>query len=135
MFYKVIKNNRVLDVLDEVIYLKYQKKYDRMLFCSKEEAQGIFSSDRTQVWHVEGYYGIPAPGYETVQLVEIEKSEYEQLKTLCGKTPEEIIDNFVLSLAIQDYGVLKQSLNRLKDDKRITSSFLDIFNLTLDDIA
>lgn len=133
MFYKVMKNDKVLDVLDEVIYLKYQKKYDRMLFCQKEEAQGIFSSDKTQVWHVEGYYGIPAPGYETVQLVEIEKSEYEQLKALCGKTPEEIIDNFVISLANKNYGVLKQSLNRLNDEK-ITSFFLNVFNLTLDNI-
>lgn len=30
MFYKVIKNGKVIDVLDKLVYLKYQPKYDRM---------------------------------------------------------------------------------------------------------
>ena len=129
MFYKVMKNDKVLDVLDGLIFLKYQRKYDRMLICDKAEAQGIFSSDRTQVWHVEGFYGIPAPGYETVELVEIEESEYKQLKTLCGNTPEEIIDNFVLALADKDYRLLQESLVRLQGNQKITTSFLNMFNL------
>ena len=98
MYYKVIKNNKVIDVLDRLVYLKYQKKHNRMVLCNKSEAQAFFSSDRKNIWHTETLYEIPTDGYDTVELVEIDKYEYNQLKALNMKTPEEIIDNFVLSL-------------------------------------
>lgn len=98
MYYKVIKNDKVIDVLDRLMYLKYQPKHNIMVFCEDSEAQAILSSDQNHKWHVKGFYKIPVDGYDTVELVEIDKYEYEQLKVLNGKTPEEIIDNFVLSL-------------------------------------
>lgn len=104
MFYKVIKNNRVIDVLDKLIYLKYQPKHNRMILCNESEAQAILSSDKDHIWHEETLYKVPIPGYDTVRLVEVDEQEYRQLKILNGKTPEEIIDAFVLSL-IQE-GVL-----------------------------
>lgn len=97
-YYKVIKNNKVIDVLDKLIYLKYQKKHNRMVLCSESEAQAFFSSDRKTIWHTETLYNIPVSGYDTVELLPIEKFEYEQLRILNLKTPEEIIDSFVLSL-------------------------------------
>lgn len=97
-YYKVIKNNRVIDVLDKLVYLKYQKKHNRMVLCNESEAQAFFSSDRKTIWHTETLYNIPTSGYDTVDLVEIDKYEYKQLKMLNYKTPEEIIDSFVLSL-------------------------------------
>lgn len=98
MFYKVLKDNRVIDVLDHLTYLKWQPKNKIMLLCGEGEAQAILGSDGNTVWHVEGFYDLPISGYETVKLVEIEKFEHDQLKMLNGKTPEQIIDNFVLSL-------------------------------------
>lgn len=98
MFYKVIKNNKVIDVLDRLVFLKYQEKHNRMLFCNEDEAQAIYSSDGKYIWHEESLYNIPVSGYDTVRLEEIDEYEYNQLKILNGKTPEEIIDNFVLSL-------------------------------------
>lgn len=98
MYYKVIKNNKVIDVLDNLVYLKYQKKHNRMVLCKKSEAQAFFSSDRRNIWHTETLYHVPIGGYDTVELVEIDKYEYDQLKMLNYKTPEEIIDSFVLSL-------------------------------------
>lgn len=98
MYYKVIYNDKVIDVLDDLVYLKYQAKHDRMIFCDESEAQAIFSSDRKHIWHTDGLYNIPVKGYDTVSIQEIDEYEYEQLKVLNGKTPEEIIDNFVLSL-------------------------------------
>ena len=50
MFYKVVKDGKVVDVLDRLIYLKYQEKYDRMIFCDEEEAQAIYSSDGKHIW-------------------------------------------------------------------------------------
>jgi hypothetical protein len=98
MFYKVIKNNKVIDVLDHLTYLKWQEKNKIMLLSDLNEAQAILSSDGNTIWHVEGLYDLPVDGYETVKLVEINKHDYEQLKMLSLNTPEEIIDSFVLSL-------------------------------------
>ena len=98
MFYKVLKNGKVIDVLDQLIYLKYQPKHQKMLLCTEEDAQAILSSDQNEVWHEETLYKVPVPGYETVKIEEIDEHEYKQLKMLNGKTPEEIVDAFVLTL-------------------------------------
>lgn len=98
MYYKVIKNNKVVDVLDHLTYLKWQKKNKIMLLSDEGEAQAILGSDGNTIWHVEGLYDLPVEGYETVSLIEINSFEYKQLKMLNGKTPEEIIDAFVISL-------------------------------------
>ena len=98
MYYKVIKNNKIIDVLDNLVYLKWQDKHEIMVLCDENEAQAILSSDNNTIWHEETLYKVPVAGYDTVQLIEIDKYEYEQRKMLNGKTPEEIIDSFVLSL-------------------------------------
>lgn len=98
MFYKVMKNNKVIDVLDHLTYLKWQSKNKIMLLSGLGEAQAILGSDGNTIWHVEGFYDLPVEGYETVKLIEINKFEHDQLKMLNGKTPEEIIDAFVISL-------------------------------------
>lgn len=100
MFYKVIKNNKVIDVLDHLTYLKWQPKNKIMLLSDLDEAQAILGSDGNTVWHVDGYYDLPcdAGKYETVKLVQINEYEYKQLKMLNGETPEQIIDAFLLDL-------------------------------------
>lgn len=98
MYYKVLKDNKVIDVLDRLVFVKYQKKHGIMLLCDESEAQAIVSSDGSYFWHVEWLYRIPVDGYDTVELVEIDEYEYKQLKALNMKTPQDIIDEFVLSL-------------------------------------
>lgn len=100
MFYKVLKDDKIIDVLDRLVYLKYQKKHNRMIFSDINEAQAIFSSDRKHIWHTEGLYNIPveAGHYDTVRVEEIDEYEYEQLKMLNGKTIQEVIDAYTLLL-------------------------------------
>ena len=99
MYYKVIKDNKVIDVLDKLIYLKYQPKHKIMVLSDENEAQAILSSDQETIWHEKSLYEIPIiNGYETVTLQEISQVEYNQLKILNLKTPEEIIDAFMFSL-------------------------------------
>ena len=98
MYYKVIKDGKVIDVLDHLSFVKYQEKHRIMVACAKEEAQAIISSDGDYIWHVNGLYNIPVDGYDTVELVEIDEHEYRQLKTLNMRTPEEIIDEYTLLL-------------------------------------
>lgn len=100
MFYKVLKNNKVIDVLDHLTYLKWQKKNKIMLLSDLDEAQAILGSDGNTVWHVEGLYDLPAEAgnYDVVEICEISEFEYKQLRMLNLSTPEEIIDAFVASL-------------------------------------
>lgn len=98
MFYKVMKDGKVIDVLNQLVYLKYQPKHKLMVLCSENEAQAILSSDKNTIWHEETLYRIPVDGYDTVALEQIDKYEYEQLKVLNGKTPQEIVDLFLLEL-------------------------------------
>lgn len=98
MFYKVIKNNRVIDVLDQLIYMKYQPRHDVMVLCNENEAQAILSSDKNSIWHEVTLYQIPTEGYDTVRIEEIDENEYKRLKMLNLESPEAIIDAFVLSL-------------------------------------
>lgn len=98
MYYKVIKNNKVIDVLDNLIYLKWQDKHKVMVLSDENEAQAILSSDKNTIWHEETLYNVPVSGYDTVRLEEIDEYEYKQLKMLNYKTPSEIIDAYTLSL-------------------------------------
>lgn len=104
MYWKVIKNNKVIDVLDNLIYLKYQPKHNIMVLTDENEAQAILSSDNNTIWHEETLYNIPVNGYDTVKIEEIDEHEYKQLSMLNLKTPEEIIDSFLISLV--ESGVL-----------------------------
>lgn len=98
MYYKVVKDNKVIDVLNQLIYLKYQPKHKIMVLTDENQAQAILSSDNNTIWHERTLYNIPIDGYDTVDLIEIDEYEYKQLKMLNLSTPEDIIDAFMLSL-------------------------------------
>lgn len=124
MFYKVIKDNKVIDVLDGLVFLKYQKKHGRMQFCDEAEAQAIFSSDRNYIWHVEGLYDLPVFGYDTVMLEKIDEFEYNRLKILNCGTKEDIVDEFVRSIANGDTSLLSDSLKRLYSRQEIDENMV-----------
>ena len=105
MYYKVIFNNHVVDVLDQVVYLKYNPRHKIMVTCAESEAQAIMSSDKNTIWHEATLYDIPISGYDTVLLLEIDRYEYDRLRILHCMTPEEIIDNYTMSLINE--GVIK----------------------------
>lgn len=98
MYYKVMYNNRVIDVLERIVYVKYRPDYKIMVLCDESEAQGIVSSDFEKIWHEETLFNIPVDGYDTVSLETIDRYEYERLRVLNCMTPEEIIDNYTMSL-------------------------------------
>lgn len=97
MYYKVLKNNKVVDILDRIIYVKYQEKNDLILLCKLEEAEAILSSDGNYAWHIEGLYHYK-PDNDLAEIVRIPKHEYNQRKYLNGLTQEELIDAYTLEL-------------------------------------
>jgi hypothetical protein len=98
MYYKVLKDNKVIDVLDNLIYLKWQPKHKTMILTDENDAQAILSSDKNTIWHERTLYNVPVDSYETVDIEEIDEFEYKKLKMLNLSTPEEIIDAFMISL-------------------------------------
>nr|DAR15964.1 MAG TPA: hypothetical protein [Caudoviricetes sp.] len=79
MYYKVIKNDEVVDVLEHILYIKYQEKHSLLLLCDITEAQAILSSDGKYGWHIEGLYNFP-PDNDIYTIKEISKYEYDKLK-------------------------------------------------------
>ena len=104
MYYKVIKDNKVIDVLDNLTYLKWQDKHKTMILTDENDAQAILSSDKNTIWHEETLYRIPVSGYDTVKIEEIDEYEYKQLKVLNMKSPESIIDEY--NLLLLEMGVI-----------------------------
>ena len=98
MYYKVLTNNKVIDVLDNLIYLRWEPKHKIMVLSDENQAQAILSSDKNTIWHEKTLYNIPVSGYETVEIVPIDQFEYRQLRTLNLSTPQEIVDAVILSL-------------------------------------
>lgn len=104
MYYKVLKNNKVIDVLDNLIYLKWEPKHKIMVLSDENDAQAILSSDKNSIWHEKNLYRVPVEGFETVEIEEIDEFEYKQLKVLNMKSPESIIDEY--NLLLLEMGVI-----------------------------
>lgn len=82
MYYKVVKDGKVIDVLNNIVYLKYQVKNDIPLLATKKDAQLFLSSDGKNIWHDFSLRRLPkeVTKFETVELVVIDKDEYDQIK-------------------------------------------------------
>lgn len=98
MYYKVLKDGRVIDMMTTLSFVKYNPKHDIMVNCSEDEAQGVISSNGKYIWQVEGYYSLPCSGYDTVRIEKADVYEYEEYHLTHGRTPEEIIDSYTLQL-------------------------------------
>lgn len=135
MFYKVYKDDKVIDVLDGVVYLKYLDKHDRMILANEKEAQAILSSDEKTVWRIEGMTPVnDGRTYTIVRIEETDQYEYQQWHLLHGKTPEKIVDDFVLLLVNKDLTLLVESLKRLFLQGVITEESVRALPLSVNEI-
>lgn len=98
MYYKVIQNQKTIDILDSLKYVKYQLKHKTLLLCDKKEACGVLSSNGTTAYHTSEYLSFPCDDFQTVTIEEITKSEYDSLARLHLKTPEEIAQEIIMDL-------------------------------------
>lgn len=105
MFYKVIKDNKVIDVLDHLTYLKWQPKHKIWILSDENEAQAILLSDKNTIVHERTLYNVPTEAnVDVVDIEPIDKFEYKQLKVLNMESPESIIDEY--NLLLLEMGVL-----------------------------
>lgn len=100
MFYKAIKDDVIVDVYNELQYVKYNEKLKMILRCKKEEAQGIIQRNGEKIYHVEGWPNLTGT-YESITLVEFDDSQmYDGLLAALNKNQsieepveEEPVDN------------------------------------------
>lgn len=83
MYFKVIYNENIVDILDHISYVKHQPKHDLLLLCDIKEAQAILSSDGRYGWHTAGLYNF-TPDNKEYKIKEITKYEYDRLKKELG---------------------------------------------------
>lgn len=88
MYYKVIGDGTVLDVLKQPQYVTYQERNKLIVLCQRNGARGVLSTDGSTVWHVVGWKEIPLPDVISVHLVEVDEEEYEILKSAIGTEDE-----------------------------------------------
>ena len=79
MKYKIIQNQTIIAVLNEITYVKQQNN-GLIVPCSKDRNPNGILSDEGAVWHLEGMPDFITGSYDTVKAVEIADAEYEELK-------------------------------------------------------
>lgn len=105
MYYKIIVNNEIIDVVFNPIFLGCQKSNGQLVRCLKEQAEGILSSDGSTAWHVEGWARSPSLSLPSAIVVEITSQEYEQLK--------EILDNGKKANEVESKEIVQPSIEKL----------------------
>lgn len=82
MYFKIIYNALVIDILDSVQYVRWLKRGKKFVKTEMTSANGIFASDGINIYHVEGMPDFDGMGnYKTVHMLQIEKEEYDKLKS------------------------------------------------------
>lgn len=81
--YKILYNNITIDVIKNIIYCQYLQS-GRTLRTDKVSANCIVSSDGEQVYHIVGTPALPE-GYKSVEIIPIDKEEYDYLCSLITK--------------------------------------------------
>lgn len=79
MFWKVMKNDKVVDLLTQLQYVRYQYKHDVVLLCEPEIAEAVLSSDGKVGFHIDGLYYFK-PNNTTYCIEEISEYIYNKLK-------------------------------------------------------
>ena len=97
MYYKLLKDDKTVEVLKNPIYVRYAERSDRILMSPRSGAFGIISSSYGVV-HLRGFKKPSNLKCETMELIPISEEEYKRIKIFNGKTPEEIIDEYTLFL-------------------------------------
>lgn len=79
MFYKVMNNDIVMDLLREVHYVRFLPKSKRWVLTDPQSAQGIMGSDCETIYYLEGRSTTNETEGIKVVLEEITKEEYDNL--------------------------------------------------------
>ena len=104
--YKVMHNNQIIDVLEDLCYVKCLPKTQRIISVDERQANGIVSSDGSQIYHLYGTKDTFNEKKLTVSVKPIEEEEYLRLTT-------QVKENAELANRVKELEILVQSLQEL----------------------
>lgn len=76
MYYKLMNNNMVKDILSKVCYVRYLPKSKRWVITDPQSAHGVRSSDQNTIYLLEGRTCPYEGKLDMVRLEEISEKEY-----------------------------------------------------------
>lgn len=79
MYYKLMSNDIVVDLLRRVYYVRYLPKSQRWVGTDGQSAHGIMSSDGNEIYHLSGRSHACPDELTSVMIVPIDEAEYEAL--------------------------------------------------------
>lgn len=88
MYYKIVKDGQIVDVCDELSYVRFQTKNGIWLASSAENATAVTTSDGSTIYLLEGAEAVA--GYEYASVAEISEEVYTVLR-------QELVDNGILA--------------------------------------
>jgi hypothetical protein len=116
----------IIDVINNPRYLRWLKKGKKFILTEVTSANCIRSSDKKEIYYVDSmpdFSGVE--NYKKVQMVEIDKDEYDYLCSLTiqeNPIPVDSQDN-----ELDDPVVLKQRVNELQNEvEMLTNCILEM---------
>ena len=94
MYFKVIQDDKIIDDISDIVYVRKQVVHNRLIACDKDRAEGVLSSNGDNIWFVESLIETNINDYPIVKFIEIEQEEFEILKAALDNGQEEL-DNQV----------------------------------------
>ena len=83
--YKILHNNQIIDVMEDVRYVKCLPKSQKLIAVEKEQANGLVSSNGDTIYHILGTKNTFNTKKLSVQIIEITEEEYKELTTQIKK--------------------------------------------------
>ena len=84
--YKVIKNNEIIDVLDELYYVRKNPRNGVIISCTSDRGQGVISYDGSTLYKLDDALG---DEYDAVTLEPIDEVEFKRLRDLLDGVEQE----------------------------------------------
>lgn len=81
MFYKVIHNNMLVDLLTDVQWIRYLPRQKRIVVTDRQSANGVMGSDHNTIYHLVGKSNPFEAELKSVEVIQISEAEYSRLST------------------------------------------------------
>lgn len=77
--YKILENNQIIDVMEDIKFIKYLPRSKRVITVDEKQANGCVSSNGDEIYHLLGTPYNFAEARKTVRYERISAEEYERL--------------------------------------------------------
>lgn len=93
MYWKITKDNKIIDVLEFLVYVVAHPYKDKLLIATEDNAMGLLSSDQNKIYHLQNQQEFPNDNIHTtecinVEIEEIGVEEYTLLKEALDENTE-----------------------------------------------